>query len=74
MSGGPATPRTTLKAKLKASAVCKACGHIAELDLHMLVAKGKGDVGLPDLPLRCRCGARGHRIIVCGALLQGARY
>ena len=51
----------------RVDAVCTACDHWAQLDLRDLIRRGKGDVPLIRLPLRCAaCGKTGHKVVVSG--------
>ena len=56
------TVRMTLEAGHGVWVTCAACHRSVPFDLPDLVASGRGDVALRELPLRCLCGSRGGDI------------
>jgi hypothetical protein len=60
------TPRTTL-GHATVAGHCPECSHNSSIDLAALIARGRGDVPLIRLPLRCtKCGSRAVGVIVSG--------
>lgn len=60
----PATVRSSMKAHLSVTAICRACDRYQLLDLTDLVRRGHEDTPLLELPLRCRCGSRAYTVVV----------
>jgi hypothetical protein len=64
--GDPPTARQYVNVH-RVDVVCPHCDRWKELDLAAIIAAGRGDLPLVQLPLRCStCGKTGHQIKVSG--------